>query len=130
MPARPRLCRLTLASSPTLYVWRSARSRSFVSSFLPEIVRSPVGDDRVAEPVGAGDADDVAAPLLVLDPEASRVPCPVFASVCTALRCDLALGDAAGLVDALDDRGRERLAGRLAVGVGGGDLTGKVSPSR
>ena len=38
MPARPRLCRLTLASSPTLYVWRSARSRSFVSSFLPEIV--------------------------------------------------------------------------------------------
>ena len=38
MPARSRLCRLTLASSPTLYRWRSARSRSLVSSFLPEIV--------------------------------------------------------------------------------------------
>ena len=64
MPGRPAAVQAgPSASSPTLNVCRSARSRSFVSSFLPEIVSDPVGDDRVAEPVGARGADDVRAPL-------------------------------------------------------------------
>ena len=40
VPDRPRLCRLAVASSPTLYDCRSISSRSLVSSFAPEIVRT------------------------------------------------------------------------------------------
>ena len=94
MPARSRLCRLTLASSPTLYRWRSARSRSLVSSFLPEIVEHAIGDDRVAEPVRPGDADDVAAPLGIVDPETER-PAAGLGVGRERLALDLALGDPA-----------------------------------
>ena len=93
MPARSRLCRLTLASSPTLYRWRSARSRSLVSSFLPEIVSSAIGDDRIAEPVGPRDAEHVAAPLRSSTRKRERSVAGLGVGL-ERLALDLALGDA------------------------------------
>ena len=80
-------------------------------------VDGAVGDDRVAEPIGSGDAQDVLAPLGVVDPEGHR-PLPRLGIGLDLLLLRLALGDAARLVQQLDDRGRECLTGRLAAGIG------------
>ncbi len=73
MPARSRLCRLTLASSPTLYALAVGQEPQLGLVLLARDREDAIGDDRVAEPVGPGDADDVAAPLGIVDPEARAI---------------------------------------------------------
>ena len=62
--------------------------------FLARDREHAIGDDRVAEPVGPGDADDVAAPLRVVDPEAER-SAPRLGIGRERLALDFALGDPA-----------------------------------
>ena len=62
-----------LADLVTLAVGQDPQLRLIL---LARDVHRAVGDDRVAEPIGAGDPQDVVAPLGVVDPEGHRpLPC-------------------------------------------------------
>ena len=54
--------------------------------FLARDRQRPIGDDRIAEPVGPGDAQDVPAPLRYRRRGIVEDPWPVFGSVVDRLR--------------------------------------------
>ena len=119
VPAGPRLCRSHLGRLADLErraVGQDAEPRLVL---LARDRQQPLGDDRVAEPVGAGGADDERAALLVLDLQPDRALARLrvgressrLASRSATCPCPL---------DPLQDGDRQLLAGRLAQGVEGG----------
>ena len=106
------------ASSPTLNVVRSARSRSFVSSFLPEIVSARSATTGLPNRSVPATRTTYAPPSSSSTLSADRRPCPVFASVVERPRGSTSRSATRpALLDPLQDGDRQRLAGRLALGV-------------
>ena len=81
----------------------------------------PIGDDRRPEAIRAGDPHEVGAALRIVGAEGDRAS-PGGRVGGDRLARHLALGDAALDGDPLDQRGRQRRADRLALGVGRDDL--------